>query len=200
MNNHSLMSTEQLDDMVITSSSIPLNATEQRTLVPCISHVPGEQNVHNGSSGMNHIVVDEDILSNIPLERREVGVYDPHTLLKCIFHYYCVWGRRNAKESALFMLDHSKFGRIFRDCPHLINAKFPRAAIDLIFFKVLKAGERRIKYASFLDALRLVAVGKYPKLPLQQSLPKLVATHLARLPCITDLTNDEELEALFVVE
>ena len=104
------------------------------------------------------------------------------------------------------MVDNVNFAKLFRDCPNLLNAKFTRTDIDLIFVRAKKNGERRINYGMFMDALGMIAAQRYPGMvspffsflyifpefshddivfqTLEASMAKLVEAHIAKLPSV----------------
>lgn len=96
--------------------------------------------------------------------------------------------------------------------------------MDLIFVKAKKKGERRINYARFLDALGMIAMQKYGDMvrpsrildttvakresltplafsnhslqPLEASVPRVLESHIAQLPCIVEFTDGKVVRAL----
>ncbi|CCI47556.1 unnamed protein product [Albugo candida] len=96
--------------------------------------------------------------------------------------------------------DSTKFGKLCRACPKLMNANLTRAIVDIIFIKAVRKTEQRMNYDSFLDALRMVAIKKYHRMPIHRSLPRLIVSHLSRLPRLYYLKKDEKLQVVFFVE
>lgn len=58
-------------------------------------------------------------------------------------------------------VDNANFSKLCRDCPELLDARFTKTDVDLIFVKAKKKGERRINYTRFLDALGMIAIQKF---------------------------------------
>ncbi|KAI9911451.1 hypothetical protein PsorP6_009501 [Peronosclerospora sorghi] len=137
-------------------------------------------------------------LSTPPVQEKNQGdPNDPHTLLKAIFQYYCRFGRTGPKGVEEKTLDNSNFVKLCRDCPDLIGTSLSNTDVDLIFVKSKKKGERRINYARFLDALGMLAIQKYDDMPLEASMPKLLETHFAHLPCLLEYADGKTVQAVW---
>ncbi|CCI40542.1 unnamed protein product [Albugo candida] len=182
----------------IRNSATKSSDIKSRRSQKCTSPRSGLSSEHSVDSAPNQIAVGENVPCPSPTKEEKNDFNDPHTLLKGIFHYYCRFGRTAAKGVDAKTLDNANFSKLCRECPELVDSRLTRTEIDLIFVKVKKKGERRINYARFLDALGLIAAEKYPDMPLEQSVPKLLGTHLVKLPCIHDLTNGKTVQAVWL--
>nr|CCA17632.1 DEAD/DEAH box RNA helicase putative [Albugo laibachii Nc14] len=182
----------------IRSSTTKSSDTKSRRSQKCTSPRSGISSEPSVDSVLKQHAKGENAMCKSPLKEERTDFNDPHTLLKGIFHYYCRFGRTAAKGVDAKTLDNANFSKLCRECPELVDSRLTRTEIDLIFVKVKKKGERRINYARFLDALGMIASEKYPELPLEQSVPKLLGTHLVKLPCIPELTNGKTVQAVWL--
>ncbi|KAL0583077.1 hypothetical protein ABG067_006991 [Albugo candida] len=175
------------------------NEGMHETIVPITTNDQSERSLVNASY---QVEMEENVLCDyFPMRRVQVtDVYDPRELLSCIFQFYCRFGRSTSVKQISKTLDSTKFGKLCRDCPKLMNANLTQAVVDIIFIKAVRKTEHRMNYDSFLDALRMVAIKKYHLMPVHQSLPRLIVSHLSRLPCLYDLKKDEKLQVVFFVE
>ena len=122
---------------------------------------------------------------------------DPHAILKYVFQYYCRFGRTGSKGAGERTLDNSNFAKFCRECPDLVtlSGAFNKEGVDLIFIKSKKKGARRLTYARFLDALGMIATKKFPALELEESVPLLLERHIATLPCLSPVEDEEPTTA-----
>nr|ADX30619.1 tubulin polymerization promoting protein [Suberites domuncula] len=82
------------------------------------------------------------------------------TGLESTFNGFCSFG---ASKDGAALMDNAKFAKLFRDLK-LLDKKFTSTDVDIIFNRpeVKAKGERKINFAQFQAALKLVAEKKYP--------------------------------------
>ncbi|ESO04555.1 hypothetical protein HELRODRAFT_135395, partial [Helobdella robusta] len=79
-----------------------------------------------------------------------------------LFKSFCAFGAdKHSSQSAAAMLDGAKFAKMAKDLK-LLDKQFTTTDVDIIFTKVKPKTERKITYAQFEEALKLMAAKKYP--------------------------------------
>jgi hypothetical protein len=99
-----------------------------------------------------------------------------------IFKEHALFGRTSSAAVAPetnIMLDNANWAKLLLGAPNLVTSggTFRRSDIDIIFARARKS-ERRLDYATFLHALSLVAVKKFPEDSPIDAFSKLCSQHI----------------------
>lgn len=80
--------------------------------------------------------------------------------MEAVFKSFCAFGAGD-KGSAAAMMDGAKLAKMSRDLK-LLDKNLTATDIDIMFSKVKPKSERKITYAQFEEAVKLMAEKKYP--------------------------------------
>lgn len=78
-----------------------------------------------------------------------------------IFKTFCAFGGDKTLSAPAAMLDGAKFAKMTKDL-NLLDKNLSTTDVDIIFTKVKQKAERKITFAQFQEALKLLAEKKYP--------------------------------------
>lgn len=80
--------------------------------------------------------------------------------MEALFRSFCAFGA-DKSASAVAMLDGAKFAKMTKDLK-LLDKNLTSTDVDIIFTKVKPKTERKITFAQFQEALKLLAEKKFP--------------------------------------